>query len=409
MVGWDVPGWEEGGAAPADELHPVPAPSATAAMPATSHTRAHDGMPIDMALSFSRTAVEYSNVSRPQRANAGAPVAHMDAMVLNESGPIERAPLRREEWPDPQPGPGEVRLRVECCGVCRTDLHVIEGDLPQHKRPIIPGHQIVGLVDRLGDGCRRLRVGQRVGVAWLRHTCGVCPFCRAGRENLCEQSLYTGYDADGGYAQYAVGPEEFVYEIPAGFEAVQAAPLLCAGLIGYRALRRSNLRPGGRLALYGFGSAAHIVLQIALQRGCDVYVVSRAPQHVELARALGARWAGTDAADMPVRADSAIIFAPAGELIPPALEHLEKGGTLALAGIHMSPTPPLDYTRHLFYEREIRSVTANTREDARELLAEAAQIPIRAHVVRYGLADANQALLDLKADRISGTAVLDVT
>ena len=332
----------------------------------------------------------------------------MYAMVLNEIAPIEDAPLQWTERPDPQPGPGELCLRVHCCAVCRTDLHVIEGELPRHTLPIIPGHQIVGTVDALGEGCRQIKPGQRVGVAWLRHTCGTCAFCRSERENLCQQSRFTGYHADGGYADCAVVPEDFAYEIPDVFEDVEATPLLCAGIIGYRALKRCNLRAGGKLALYGFGSSAHVVLQIARHRGCEVYVVSRTECHQELARSLGAVWVGADAAQMPVRVESAIIFAPAGGLVPPALEQLEKGGTLALAGIYMSAVPSLDYEKHLFYERDVHSVTANTRADARELLVEAAQIPIRPHVTRYPLSDANRALQDLKADRINGTGVLVV-
>jgi propanol-preferring alcohol dehydrogenase len=330
----------------------------------------------------------------------------MQAMVLNEIGPIEGSPLEAREQPIPQPGPGELRLKVQCCAICRTDLHVIEGELPRQKLPIIPGHQIVGSVDALGPGCMSMKVGQRVGVAWLRHTCGACRFCRAGRENLCESSRYTGYHADGGYAQYAVAPEGFVHEIPEVFSDLEAAPLLCAGIIGYRALKRCQLPDRGKLALYGFGSSAHVVLQIALHRGCDVYVVTRAEAHRELARAMGAKWVGANAAQMPARVDSAILFAPAGRLVPAALEQLEKGGTLALAGIYMSAVPSLEYDKHLFYERNIHSVTANTRADARELLAEAAQIPIRPHVTQYALTDANRALQDLKADRISGTGVL---
>lgn len=332
----------------------------------------------------------------------------MQAMVLDESAPIENSPLRMKELPDPRPGPGEVRLSVRCCAICRTDLHVIEGELPREKRPIIPGHQIVGVVDAVGSGCRRLQVGQRVGVAWLRHTCGECGFCRTERENLCEFSRCTGYHADGGYAEYAVASEEYVYEIPSVFSDFEAAPLLCAGIIGYRALKRSNLPPGGTLGLYGFGSSAHVVIQIARHRGCGVYVVTRGEGHRELARRMGAVWVGEDAAEMPVQVDSAILFAPAGELVPPALAALRKGGTLALAGIYMTAIPSLNYEKHVFYERTIASVTANTRSDGRELLAEAAEIPIRPHVMCYDLPDANRALQDLKADRINGTGVLSI-
>ena len=330
----------------------------------------------------------------------------MQAMVLDEIAPIEASPLELRDLPDPKPAPGEIRLKVCCCAVCRTDLHVIEGELPSRKMPIVPGHQVVGVVDELGQGCKRFAVGQRVGVAWLRHTCGTCRFCRAGRENLCESSAYTGYHADGGYAAAAVVPEDFAYAIPEPFADTDAAPLLCAGIIGYAALRRSELPPGGRLGIYGFGSSAHVVMQIALHRGCEVYVVTRGESHRQLARDMGAAWVGRDPADMPVKVDSAIIFAPAGELVPPALSALQKGGTLALAGIYMTPIPEMDYERHVFYERNIHSVTANTRADGQGLLAEAAEIPIRPHVTTYPLAGANRALQDLKADRINGTGVL---
>jgi len=244
----------------------------------------------------------------------------MRAMVLSEIAPIETSPLKRTEQPTPAPGRGEVRVRVRCCAVCRTDLHVIEGDLPRHTLPLVPGHQVVGVVDALGEGCTRLKIGQRVGIAWLRHTCGQCACCTRERENLCASSRYTGYHADGGYADYAVVAEDFAYRIPDAFTDIDAAPLLCAGIIGYRALRRCNLPKGGTLALYGFGSSAHVVLQIARHRGNEVYVVSRAESHLELARVLGACWAGTSAAQMPVRVDSAIIFAPAGRRVPAALE-----------------------------------------------------------------------------------------
>ena len=332
----------------------------------------------------------------------------MKAMVLERIAPIESSPLTLAELPDPRPGPGEVRLRVRCCAICRTDLHVIEGELPRQNLPIIPGHQIVGVVDQVGPDCTRLSVGQRVGVAWLRHTCGACGFCRAGRENLCESQRFTGYHADGGYAELAVAPEAFAYDLPDAFGDVEAAPLLCAGIVGYRALKRAELPRGGKLAIYGFGSSAHVIMQIALHRGCEVYVVTRGQTHRQLARDMGAVWAGQRADEMPVKVDSAILFAPAGELVPPALGSLEKGGTLSLAGIYMTPIPEMDYERYVFYERNIHSVTANTRADGRELLAEAAEIPIRPHTTTYGLADANGALKDLKADRLNGTGVLVV-
>jgi propanol-preferring alcohol dehydrogenase len=285
-------------------------------------------------------------------------------------------------------------------------LHVIEGDLRREKLPIVPGHQVVGEVDALGSRCQGLKPGQRVGVAWLRYTCGQCQYCQAGRENLCEDARFTGYHADGGFAQYAVVPEAFAYPIPEAFNDFDAAPLLCAGIIGYRALKRSQLPRGGTLGLYGFGSSAHVVIQIAQHRGSDVYVVTRGERHRELARRMGAVWVGENALHMPVKVDSAIIFAPAGELVPPALEALKKGGTLALAGIHMTPLPEMDYERYVFYERDIHSVTCNTREDGRQLLAEAAEIPIRPHTTQYALSDANRALQDLKNDKINGTGVL---
>jgi len=330
----------------------------------------------------------------------------MRAMVLEKIAPIERSPLRLVDRPLPEPGPGDVRLRVRSCGICRTDLHVIEGDLPRHTLPIVPGHQVVGAVDKLGEGCRQFTKGERVGVAWLRHTCGTCTFCARGQENLCESSRFTGYHADGGFADYCVVPEEFAYAIPEPFEDTDAAPLLCAGIIGYHALRRCNLPDKGKLALYGFGSSAHIVFQIAQHRGATIFVVTRGEEHVQLARDMGAAWAGTTTDGMPEKADSAIIFAPAGELVPPALEALEKGGTLALAGIYMSDIPSLNYERHVFYERDIHSVTANTRDDGRGLLEEAATIPIRPKVTTYPLEKANTALQDLKGDRISGSGVL---
>jgi len=332
----------------------------------------------------------------------------MKAMQLREIGPIESSPLVLTELADPQPGAGQVRVRVRCCGVCRTDLHVIEGDLPRQKLPLIPGHQIVGVIDAIGEGCSRFSYGQRVGVAWLRHTCGQCRFCTSGRENLCESQQFTGYHADGGYAELAVAPEDFLYALPDAFSDIEAAPLLCAGIVGYRALKRSRPQRGGTLAIYGFGSSAHVIIQIAIHRNIDVYVVTRSELHRDLARKMGAKWAGSHASDMPVKVHSAIIFAPAGELVPQALDQLDKGGTLSLAGVHMTPIPKMDYGRYLFHERDICSVAANTRDDGRELLAEAAEIPIRPHTASYPLHEANRALQDVKSDSIRGTGVLVV-
>lgn len=332
----------------------------------------------------------------------------MQAMVLHEPAPAQTGPLRLEERPVPEPGPGEVRLRVHCCAVCRTDLHVVEGDLPRQTLPIVPGHQVVGTVEALGEGCSLLAEGQRVGVAWLRRTCGECIYCRAGRENLCRAPQFTGYHADGGYAEQVLVPEAFAYPIPAGFADTEAAPLLCGGIIGYRALERAEVPPGGSLAVFGFGSSAHVVIQLARSRGCSVYVVSRTRAHQAHARRLGAAWAGSDAANLPEAVDSAIVFAPVGTVVPPALAALKPGGTCALAGIHMTPVPQLDYERHLFHERNLRSVTANTRADGRALLDEAAAVPVRPDVTVYPLAEANRALQHLAAGRLRGTAVLQV-
>jgi len=330
----------------------------------------------------------------------------MKAMILRECAPIETSPLRFEEIEDPVPGKGEIRVRVEVCGICRTDLHVIEAELPPLGRPVIPGHQIVGKVDMLGEGCKRFKVGDRVGIAWLRHTCGRCNHCVNGQENLCESQLFTGYHADGGYAEYAVVEEDFAYPIPDDFSPIFAAPLLCAGIIGYRALKRSGCQPGDSIAIFGFGSSAHIVMQILNHWKCDVFVVTRGKEHQELAMSMGAKWVGAKASEMPGKVKSAIIFAPAGNLVPDALEQLEKGGTLSLAGIYMTPIPSLDYEKHLFYEKNVHSVTANTRQDGLELLRLAAEIPIQPHVETFPLERANEALQALKAGTIRGTGIL---
>jgi propanol-preferring alcohol dehydrogenase len=332
----------------------------------------------------------------------------MHAMLLLSQAPIASAPLVGRALALPEPGPLEVRVRVRACATCRTDLHVIEGDLPPRRLPLVPGHQVVGAVDAVGAGATRFRPGERVGLAWLRSTCGACRYCAAERENLCESSTYTGWTHDGGYAEYCCVPEAFAYPIPDAFDDAEATPLLCAGIIGYRALRRSQVPRGGRLALYGFGSSAHITLQVARRWQCTVFVVTRDEAHRQLARDLGAEWAGGAGARLPVKVDSAIVFAPAGELVPVALRDLDKGGTVALAGIHMSDIPAMAYGPHLFWEKTLQSVTANTREDGKELLREAVEIPIRPRVHRYVLADANRALQDLAADRVRGTAVLMV-
>lgn len=330
----------------------------------------------------------------------------MKAMVLSRTDDVSGSPLELRDCPAPEPGPGQVLVKIHVCGVCRTDLHVVEGELPDIKLPLIPGHQAVGTVERLGAAVKDLQIGERVGIAWLQGTCGTCGFCRTGRENLCLEARFTGYQVDGGYADYAIVPARFAYPIPAVFSDDDAAPLLCAGIIGYRALRLSGIQPGQRLGLYGFGASAHIAIQIARHRGCDVYVSSLKAEHQALARQLGARWVGGVTDRPPDKLHASIIFAPAGELVPPALEVLERGGTLALAGIHMSPIPSLDYDRQLFGERVLRSVTANTRQDGLDLLREAAAIPIKPHTVRFPLEQANQALRALKAGSFQGAAVL---
>jgi alcohol dehydrogenase, propanol-preferring len=327
-------------------------------------------------------------------------------MVLRGQVPIESHPLRLEEMEVTRPADDELLLRVSACAICRTDLHVIEGDLPLARSPLVPGHQIVGQVAETGERCQRFRPGDRVGVAWLRRACGDCPYCRRGRENLCTRAEFTGYHAHGGFAEYALVPEAFAYGIPPGFGDVEAAPLLCAGIIGYRAFARSEVPDGGRLGLYGFGSSAHVTLQVARARGCEVYVFTRGGRHRELARALGATWTGDSGDAAPVKLDSAIIFAPAGELVPLALDNLDRGGTLALAGIHMTSVPALDYDRHLFYERTIRSVTASTRRDGEALLADAARIGLRPETTTFPLAEANAALALLRRDRLQGSGVL---
>jgi propanol-preferring alcohol dehydrogenase len=329
-------------------------------------------------------------------------------MTLRAQGPVESRPLELRERVALRPEPGQILVRVEVCAVCRTDLHVVEGDLPLRRRELVPGHQAVGRVAARGPGAARFGLGDRVGIAWLHQTCGRCRFCARGDENLCLEPRFTGFDADGGYAEEAVVPEAFAHALPPGPSAQELAPLLCAGIIGYRAFRRSRVRPGGRVGLFGFGGSAHIAIQVARHFGCEVFVFSRGGEHRDLALELGAAWVG-DAREPPPRPlDAAILFAPAGELVPPALEALDRGATLAIAGIHLSQVPPLDYQRHLFQERCIASVTANTRADARELLELAAAIPIRTRTRSYPLAAANEALCDLKCDRVRGAAVLEI-
>jgi len=330
----------------------------------------------------------------------------MRAMLMRQPGSVADRPLRLEELAVPTPRAGEILVRVGACAICRTDLHVVEGELPALRTPLVPGHQAVGRVAGRGDGATRFREGDRVGIAWLRRTCRACLYCATDRENLCERAEFTGWHADGGYAEYAVVDEDYAYAIPAGFSDVEAAPLLCAGIIGYRALTLAAVRPGGRLGMYGFGSSAHVTIQIARARNLEVYVCTREPAHRQLARSLGAAWVGELREPMPHRTEGTILFAPAGDLVPVALRNLARGGTLALAGIYMTPIPKLDYEADLFYERGIRSVTANTRADGAALLAEAARARVTLSTTEFPLEVANQALELLKAGALSGTGVL---
>jgi len=330
----------------------------------------------------------------------------MRAWSFTRPAPVSEGPLTLSDRAVPQPAADEILVKVTACGVCRTDLHLVEGDLDPRRRGVVPGHQVVGTVHETGSAVGSFDAGDRVGIAWLRRTCGECRWCRAGAENLCPRSQYTGWDADGGFAEYAVVPAAFAYRLPEGYDDGRVAPLLCAGIIGYRALRRAALPPGGRLGIYGFGSSAHLTAQIALAQGAEVFVMTRGEGNRALARELGAAYVGEAADRPPVPLDSAIVFAPAGELVPTALEALDRGGTLALAGIHMSDIPALDYQRHLFNERDLRTVTSNTRRDGEELLQLAARLEVAVHTTRYPFDQTDRALADLAGGRVSGSAVV---
>ena len=341
----------------------------------------------------------------------------MSAWRVRRPGPMDTEPLERVTVEVPRPGPGELLVAVRACGVCRTDLHVAEGDLPVHRASVIPGHEVVGEVLDVGEvgevGAdtgpdQGFAVGDRVGIAWLRHTCGRCKFCLRGQENLCLQSRYTGWDADGGYAEFTTVPAAYAHHLPAGYSDSELAPLLCAGIIGYRSLLRADLPRGGRLGIYGFGGSAHLTAQVALAQGAEVHVMTRGEKAQALARALGAASAQGSTDRPPVPLDAAILFAPVGDLVLPALEALDRGGTLAVAGIHLSDIPALNYQRHLFQERQVRSVTSNTRDDAREFLAFAGRHRIEVTSPQYSLDRADDALADLSGGRIAGAAVLIV-
>ena len=329
-------------------------------------------------------------------------------MVLRLQGPAEQRPLRLEDVPQPVPGPGEVRVRVNVCGVCHTDLHIVEGDIHPPKLPLIPGHQVVGMIDGLGANVKTHRVGDRVGVPWLYSTDGACAYCRRGQENLCEAARFTGFHVNGGYAEYVVVPAESAYPIPQAFSDLNAAPLLCAGVIGYRSYRMTGIRRGETVALLGFGGSAHIVLQLAKHEGCTVYVITRSEGHQRLAGELGAAWVGTAQEKPPSVADAAIVFAPAGALVLTALGVIRKGGTVALAGITMSDIPQMPYEL-IYHERVVRSVANSTHQDVREFLSLAAEVPIRTTVDEFPLEQANEAILAMKHSRMEGAAVLRVS
>ncbi len=330
-------------------------------------------------------------------------------MLLKEFAPIAENPLELVDLPIPEPGPDDILIRNIVCGVCHTDLHTVEGELPGIKLPIIPGHQVVGTVEKGGENTSRFKKGDRAGIAWLNSACGQCGYCMRGNENLCASARFTGYHVNGGYAEYMVVPEQFAYTIPDIFSDAEAAPLLCGGIIGYRALRLSEIEPGQRLGLYGFGASAHVAIQVAVHWGGKVYVFTRSEEHRELAEKLGAVWTGTSKDEPPTKMDSSIIFAPAGELVPDALRVLDKGGTVALAGIYMTPIPEMDYVKYLYHERTLRSVANATRKDGEELLKIAAEIPIRTTTQSFPLEEANKALQFLKAGMINGAAILEIS
>jgi len=332
----------------------------------------------------------------------------MKAMQLRQASPADTSPLADTEIDIPEPGPGQVRLKIRACGVCHTDLHIVEGDLELPRLPVVPGHQIVGTVDALGPEVTLHSVGDRLGVPWLYQTCGQCRYCRADKENLCENIQFTGLHANGGYAEYMVVNQKFAYKIPGVFSDVEAAPLLCAGVVGYRSLRLSRVQPGQRLGLYGFGASAHIIIQIARHWDCDVFVFTRSRHHRELAQSLGAVWTGGAEDDPGALMNSSIIFAPAGWLVPEALRVLDRGGTLALGGIHMSPVPEMQYSL-LWHERTIQSVANSTRQDAIDFLQVAAEVPVKTEVELFELEQANEVLLRLKQSEINGAGVLQIS
>jgi propanol-preferring alcohol dehydrogenase len=330
------------------------------------------------------------------------------AIILEKQGMLENRPLQIKEIPTPEPGPHEVRIKVSVCGVCRTDLHVVEGELPAHKMPLVPGHQIVGVIEKIGEGVVRWHGGERVGIPWLYKTCGECKYCLRGQENLCERVSFTGYDADGGFAEYTIAHEDFVYLLPKNYNDTEVAPLLCAGVIGYQALRATGLQGEGKLGLFGFGSSAHIVIQVALHWGLEVYVVSRTHKELSLAKELGAEWVGHIDDDMGILLDAGIVFAPSGELLVESLKKLDKGGRIVSAGIYTTPLPGFDYSL-IYPEKCLTSIAHTTRKNVRAFLDVATEFKIKTQVNVFKVDDANQALLAIKNSKVSGSTVLKIS
>jgi len=327
------------------------------------------------------------------------------AVVLEKQQPLEKHPLKCVDIPSPQPGVKDIRIKVNICGACRTDLHIIEGELPAHKLPLIPGHQIVGTVEKIGKDVTHWKIGDRVGVPWLFKTCGKCKFCKSERENLCENAMFTGYDTDGGFAEFTIVQEDFAYRLPENYTDIEAAPLLCAGVIGYQAFQKTGLKNSGKLGLFGFGSSAHIILQVAVHLGLEVYVVSRTKEELDLARQLGAKWVGHIDEDMGVFLDAGIVFAPSGELLVNSLEKLAKGGRIISAGIYTTPLPSFDYSL-IWPEKCLCSIANTSRESVRSFLRVAAEIKMKTRINKYPLAHANQALLNIKNSKVSGSTIL---
>ncbi len=329
----------------------------------------------------------------------------MKAMVLEQQANLENYPLKLKEVRIPEPEDKEIRLQISVCGVCRTDLHIVEGELPAHKMPVIPGHQIVGRIDKTGAKAKKYKIGQRLGIPWLYKTCGKCKYCRSGKENLCENAMFTGYDADGGFAEYVIVEEDFAYPLPENYTDKEVAPLLCAGVIGYQAFKATGLKNSGKLGLFGFGSSAHILLQICNHLGIETYVVSRTETELKLAEKLGAKWTGSIDKDMGTLLDAVIVFAPSGELLVKALKKIDKGGIVVSAGIYTTPLPGFDYS-YIYPEKTLCSVAHTSRNNVKEFLKIAGEFKIETKINEYKLTDANIALLNIKNSKVSGSSIL---